>query len=147
VTERVVDLDGRLTSAQASADRLRALIAQAATTSDIITVEKELEAREAEIESMQGARRVLRDRVDLATIDARFTAQEELEVSSDLPGFLDGLRTGLVAIVTGSVVVLALVGFLLPFTPFALAGRWGWVRHRRRHPKPPTPPPPFPRSF
>jgi hypothetical protein len=144
VTDQVVDLDGRLASAQASADRLRALIADAASTAEIIAVEKELEAREAEIESMQGRLRVLRDRADMATIEARFTAQEELEVSSDLPGFLDGLRTGLVALLTGGLVVLTLAGFVLPFAPFAVAGRWGWVRYRRRHPKPPSSPPPPP---
>ena len=144
VTDQVVDLDGRLASAQASADRLRALIADAASTAEIIAVEKELEAREAEIESMQGRLRVLRDRADMATIEARFTAQEQLEVSSDLPGFLDGLRTGLVALVTGGLVVLTLAGFVLPFAPFAVAGRWGWVRYRRRHPKPPPSPPPPP---
>ena len=147
VTDQVIDLDGRLASAQASAERLRGLIADATSTAEIIAVEKELEAREAEIESMQGRLRVLRDHADLATIEARFTAQEELEVSSDLPGFLDGLRTGLIALLTGGLVVLTLAGFLLPFAPFALAGRWGWVRYRRRHPKPPPshqPPPTFP---
>jgi Domain of unknown function (DUF4349) len=144
VTDRVVDLDGRLASARASAERLRALIADARTTGDIIAVEKELERREAEIESMQGQLRVLRDRVSLGTIEAHFTQKDELEVSGNLPGFLDGLRAGLVAFVTGGLLVLTLVGFALPFAPFALLGWWLWRRYRHRHPRPPRPAPPYP---
>jgi hypothetical protein len=144
VTAKVVDLEGRLAGAQASASRLRQLLTGADTTADVISIEKELETREADIESMQGRLRVLRDQVDLATIDARFTERRELAVDHDLPGFLEGFRTGVVALVTGAVLVLSVVGFLLPFLPCALVGLLAWRWYRRRHPAPPRVVPSFP---
>jgi hypothetical protein len=135
VTSDVVDADGRLKTAQASADRLRALLTEAKTPSDVVAVEGELAKREADIESLQGRLRVLNDQVALATLTVQLTERSNLQVATDLPGFLGGLRTGLVALVNTGQVLLAIGGFLVPFLPLlALVIGLVW-RYRRRHPQ------------
>lgn len=131
VTEEVVDVDGRLKTAQASADRLRTLLGGAASTADIVAVEGELAKREGEIESLQGRLRVLAGRVDLSTIDLRLTEEADLEVSGQAPGFLLAFRTGGVVILNLGLAAVAVAGFLLPFTPLAAAAWWA-IRMRRR---------------
>jgi hypothetical protein len=136
VTAEVVDLEGRLKSATASADRLRALLGSAASTGEIVSIEAELAKREADVESLQGRLRVVTDQVDLATVTIRVTEDDDLAVSDDLPGFLSGLRAGWVVLVNAVLVVVAVVGFLLPFLPFLALAAWLIRRYRRRHPKP-----------
>lgn len=139
VTAEVVDVEGRLKNAQTSAERLRTLLAESKNVADVVAVEAELTKREADIESLQGRRRVLADQVDLATATVRLTERNDLEVSDDLPGFLDAFRSGGVALVNVGLAALVAVGFALPFTPLIAAGVWLRRRWRRRHPKPPRP--------
>lgn len=131
VTDQVVDLDGRLRTFQASADRLRALVGEAASTAEIVALETELATREAEIESLQGRLRLLHNQVDLATINARLTERPDLEISGDVPSFRTALRAGAVAAVTVLRAAAAAGGFLLPFSPLGVAG-WLLVRRYRR---------------
>jgi hypothetical protein len=144
VTADVVDVEGRLKTAQTSADRLRTLLSQSTSAPDILAVEAELAKREAEIESQQGRLRVLNDQVALATVRLRLTKRNAIEVSKDLPGFLGGLRAGVVAVVNVAQGLLVVLGFLLPFGPFIAAAIWLLRRYRRRHRRrgPSTAPPP-----
>lgn len=137
VTEEVVDLEGRLKSGQASAERLRTLLAEAASAQDLVAVEGELAKREGEIESLAGRLRVLSSQVDLATITLRLTERADLQVSEDVPGFLAALRSGWVALLNVLQVVVASVGFVAPFVPFVAFSWWMVRRYRRRHPRPP----------
>jgi hypothetical protein len=141
VTDEVVDLTGRLETLRASADRLRDLIAEAPGTGDVIAIEKELATREADIESLAGRLRLLDDQADLATITVRFIEKaESAKVDDDLPGFFQALKAGAVTLANIGLVALAVIGFLLPYLPFA-AIAWLLVRrHRRRHPRPAAPP-------
>lgn len=112
----MVDLTGRLESQQASAERLRGLIAEADGTAAIVAIETELANREAEIETIQGQLRVLDDQSTLATITVRYTEKAEgPKVDKDLPGFVQALKTGSVAVVTVLKVLLAGLGLVLPF--------------------------------
>jgi hypothetical protein len=70
VTEQVVDIEGRLRTSTASAERLRALMADARSTGDIVSLEGELAKRETEVESLQGQLRVLSSQVDLLGPDS-----------------------------------------------------------------------------
>ncbi len=130
VTDAVVDGEGRLRTALASADRLRALLADARSTADIVGVEAELAKRESEIESLQGRLRVLDSQVDLATVNLRLTERGDIEVNPELPGFLKAVHAGWVVLANLGLAGVALAGFLLPFTPLALVA-W-WVVCRRR---------------
>jgi hypothetical protein len=142
VTDQVVDLDARLRAQQASADRLQQLIARAATVTEVVGVEGELARRTAEVESLEGRLRVLRDRVELATITVELSPPRPAADDS-LPGFLTGLRGGWRGLrataIVGSAVVGALLPWLVPFGLLVVAGRFAWRRWRRRHPARPRP--------
>jgi hypothetical protein len=124
VTDQVTDLEGRLASAQASADRLRNLLGAADTTADVVAIEGELATREGEIESMQGQLAVLTSQAELATINLRLTERSDLDVNKDVPSFISAVRTGWVALVNVVLVVVAVLGFLLPFIPVLVLGWW-----------------------
>lgn len=68
VTERVVDLESRIATAEASVARLRALFETAATVEDVVEIEAELLTRETDLELLRGQLRTLVDQVALATI-------------------------------------------------------------------------------
>jgi hypothetical protein len=78
VTERVVDLESRITTAEASVDRLRAFLSQATDLSEVAALEGELLQRETNLELLRGQLRGLRDRIDLSTIT--------LQLTQELPG-------------------------------------------------------------
>lgn len=115
VTEQVVDLDARLATARASADRLRAILPGAPAVPDVVAVEQALAQREAEVASLEAQLRSLRGKADLATITLILTEPAEAAVSDDIPGFVPGLRTGVVALVNVAQVTATVVGFVLPF--------------------------------
>ena len=130
VTDQVVDVEGRLKTSLASADRLRTLLGDARTTSDIVGLEGELAKRETEIESLEGRLRVLASQTDLATIDLRLTERGDVDLHADVPAFAQALRAGWTALGVVAHAGAAVAGFLLPFAPLAVAGWWA-VRRRR----------------
>lgn len=131
VTDQVVDLDGRLRTALASAERLRALLGDARSAGDIVSLESELAKRESEIESLHGRLRVLSSQVDLATINLRLTERGDLQLKAEVPAFTKALGAGWSALAVVISAGVATAGFLLPFAPLGLAG-W-WAVRRRRH--------------
>jgi hypothetical protein len=68
VTERVVDVESRISTAEASVLRLRALLEAAADIEDVVDLEAELLERETSLEVLRGQLRTLEDQVALATI-------------------------------------------------------------------------------
>ena len=68
VTERVVDLESRISTAEVSVARLRRLLEEAVQLEDVAQIERELLDRETTLELLRGQLRTLRDQVDLATI-------------------------------------------------------------------------------
>lgn len=68
VTERVVDLESRIITAQASVERLRGFLEGATTLTDIAELERQLLDRETNLELLRGQLRTVQDQVDLATI-------------------------------------------------------------------------------
>ena len=68
VTERVVDLESRISTAEVSVARLRRLLEEAVELEDVAQIERELLDRETTLELLRGQLRTLRDQVDLATI-------------------------------------------------------------------------------
>jgi len=68
VTERVVDLESRIRTAEISVERLRSLLETAAAIEDVVELERELVERETALEVLRGQLRTLEDAVSLATI-------------------------------------------------------------------------------
>ena len=73
VTDRIVDLDSRILSAQASVERLRGLLDEVAGIPGIVQIETELLARETQLETLRGQQRTLTDQVAFATITLTLT--------------------------------------------------------------------------
>jgi hypothetical protein len=140
VTEEVVDLTARIASQQASVARTRALFNQARTISEIASVEAELAKRESELATLQARQRKLDDLTTLSTITATLLGPEAVAPkpaadNGDKSGFLAGLRTGWHGFLGALRVVLAILGFVLPFAlvlgvPAGLS--WWLLRTRRR---------------
>ncbi|QKJ19240.1 DUF4349 domain-containing protein [Microbacterium hominis] len=134
VTEQTVDLRARIEVAQASVDRLTALMAEAASVSDVIAAESALAERQATLESYQQQLESLESQIDLSGLTVTLT-RETVPVEADPAGFADGLAAGwngLVATLNGIVIAL---GFLLPWLFVAGAAAlivWGVLRLRRR---------------
>lgn len=138
VTSQVVDLEGRLAAVRASVERLRGLIADAADVPQIVAIEGELATREAELESLTGQLRALRSQTDLATVTLELREPAAVAISDDVPGFVPGLRTGVVAFVNVANATLTAVGFLLPFAAVLAPLAATLVWRRRRRPVPAT---------
>lgn len=68
VTERVVDLESRISTAEASVERLKSFLDEANDIVTITELEEQLLERETQLETLRGQLRTIRDRVDLATI-------------------------------------------------------------------------------
>lgn len=87
VTERIVDIESRINTAEASVERLRSLLEGAGDINTIAQLENQLLERETQLETMRGQLRTLEDQVSLATIVVTLTEAlshpaVELEVSA-----------------------------------------------------------------
>ncbi len=88
VTERVVDLESRISTAEASVERLKGFLEEAGDIETIAQLEAQLLQRETDLETMRGALRTLQDRVDLATIYVTLTeALAAPAIDSEVSGF------------------------------------------------------------
>jgi hypothetical protein len=140
VTATVIDLQARITSQQASVDRVRALLARAQSISDITSIESELARREADLESMQAQQRNLSDLVALSTIAVSLLGPDAAGPPVPKPaetGFLAGLKAGWKAFSGLVQVLLTILGAVLPFlvaigVPVLAVYLWLRRRYRRR---------------
>lgn len=137
VTEQVIDLDSRITSAEVSVARVRGFLDRATNVIEISSFESELLRRETDLEQLRAQKRALDGRIDLATIV--LTVQPPAPTvdapseSSELPGFLDGLAAGWRAFLAAMTVLLVVVGASLPFLPLvAVAVGAVWFVRRRQ---------------
>jgi len=83
VTERVVDLQSRINTAQASVERLRGFLETAEGIEVIAQLENQLLARETELETLRGQLRTVEDAVAMATITlsiAESTSRPEIRL-------------------------------------------------------------------
>jgi hypothetical protein len=137
VTDQVTDVDARIATGQASVDRVRGLIAKAASISELVSLESELSRREADLESLKSRKRNLDDQITLSTITADLLGPEAANPAPKKheTGFLAGLKSGWHSFAVSMGVLATVVGALLPWlvalaVPVAVA-LW-WVRRTRR---------------
>jgi hypothetical protein len=114
VTQQTQDLDARIGSLRTSVDRLLALLSQATTTADLISIESALSSRQAELESLQSQREYLSDQIDYSTISLELNA-----VGTIAPGTPDSFWSAIVAgwnaLITALGGFVVAVGFALPW--------------------------------
>lgn len=114
VTGQVVDLDARIKALQTSVDRMTQLLAQAQKIDDMLAIETQLSARQAELDSLTAQRKVLGEQVALSTATITLSPKTEIK-PVEAPGFLSGLQSGWAAFVSVITVMVTAAGFLLPF--------------------------------
>lgn len=144
VTDQVVDVDSRVASQKASVARVRALLAQATSIGDVVTIEAELAKRESDLEALEAKQASLADQTSLATVTATFRAPDAVTATSaHRTGFLGGLAAGWHAFTAAAVVALAVLGAVLPFalTGALAAGAVLLVLRALRRRRTPTPQP------
>jgi Domain of unknown function (DUF4349) len=139
VTDRVVDLESRISTAEISVLRLRALLAEATAIPDIANIENQLLNRETSLEELRGQLRTIENQVSLATITAVLRSERTSPPPPPPPpaepqtGFRDGLHSGARALRTFAVGASAVAGALLPWSPLLLVAAFvGWQVARRR---------------
>jgi hypothetical protein len=143
VTEQVVDLDARIASQRASVTRTRALLAQAKTIGEIVSVESELAKREGDLGALEARKRNLDDLTTLSTITVTLLgpqADAPVKPGADA-GFLAGLKAGWRSFVASMQVLLTVLGALLPWLVLLgapiVAAIWLARRLNRRPPAAP----------
>jgi hypothetical protein len=119
VTEQVVDVTSRIATAQASVERVRALLARATALGEIVSLEAEVAKREAELESLKARLAKLTSMAAMSTITAVFvkdtSAPPVEEPAEDPSGFLAGLKGGWNSFTSSMEVLLTIIGALLPW--------------------------------
>lgn len=119
VTLQYEDVDARIKALQTSADRLRALIASATNTADLIEAENALSSRQAELDSLTAQKRLLDDQIDLSTLSIEFTTEDH----PPPPGpdnFWDGLSSGWNSLVNALGNFVVFVGSAIPWVGFLI---------------------------
>lgn len=132
VTDVVVDLDARITSLEASVNRLQELVGRAGSVADIAAVERELSSRQADLEAMKSQRLRLAGAVERSTLTvALITPSQSTSTNPIQTGWSQGWEAFLQSVAFLITFVAALLPFLLFFGLLALPIVL-WVRARQR---------------
>ncbi|MEN5075848.1 DUF4349 domain-containing protein [Isoptericola cucumis] len=130
VTGEAQDLDARIAALNTSTGRLRELMADAASTGDLLEVEQELSERQAELDSLTAQRQRLADQVAMSTLDVELVS-EPVAVAQSRGGFLGGLASGWDALVTTLSTLVLVLGVVLPWLALVGVGYLGYRWWRR----------------
>ena len=114
VSLQKVDLDARIQVLEAAITRLNELLAEAATTSDLISVESALSERQAELDSLQSQRDYLSDQTLFATLSISLITPENA-TPADPDGFLDGIIRGWESILAFFAGAIVWAGIAVPW--------------------------------
>lgn len=141
VTESIIDVDARIATQKASVDRVRALLAQANTIGEVVSIESELTKREADLDSLVQRKDKLSGLVALSTITLTLRGPAAPAPTPATPdnGFWGGLKSGWHAFLASAKVGLLILGWLLPWAIAIGVPVWVilFVRRRlRRRPQP-----------
>lgn len=124
VTAEVTDLDARIATQRAVIERIRGyLAAEDQDLADVLRIESELTARQADLDSLLAQRERLGNLTALSTIVVTFVGPQATPppfvVEDAELGFLAGLENGWGAFVDVTLVGMTVVGALLPFAAAA----------------------------
>lgn len=129
------DVEARIATLEASADRLRDLIGEATGVEAIADLERELSEREANLDGLKARLKVLADDVARSTVTLHLAEDRaDLGQAQERTGFLGGLQQGWDAFLTSVTFLVTALGALLPFLAVAavvLVPVLWWRRNRR----------------
>lgn len=135
VSTEVVDVAARIRSQEASVRRIEALLAQAETLGQIISIESELARRQADLDALKSRQQLLKDQTSLSTITVYLERKDDESADDETAdGFLAGLAAGWDSFVSGLVVASTVLGFLVPWLgalAIVLVPALLWARSRR----------------
>lgn len=114
VSLQKLDVDARIDVLEAAITRLNELLAQAASTSDLIAVESALSERQGELDSLQSQRKYLSDQTLFATLSVSLITPMDA-TPADPDGFLDGLLRGWESVLAFFAGVIVWAGILVPW--------------------------------
>ena len=114
VSLQKVDLDARIQVLESSLSRLNELLAEAASTSDLIAVESALAERQAELDSLQSQRDYISDQTLFATLSISLITPENA-TPAEPDGFLDGIIRGWDSVVAFFAGTIVWAGILVPW--------------------------------
>lgn len=139
VTTKVIDVDTRVATQEASLARLQRFLRQATAVEDMIRIESEIATRQAALESLKAQQKYLSDQTSMSTVTVRLRtpAAPPPPPPADEAGFLVGLAEGWAALKAVLVGTATVAGAVLPFlvalgllvVPLWLLAR---TAHRRR---------------
>jgi hypothetical protein len=134
VTEEFVDLQARVRNARAQETVLLRLMDDAASISDTIRVQRELERVQQLIEQMSSQLRLLRDQTSFSTVTVELTERgapaQSPNGDSTLASAWTDAREAFLGVVSA---VIVGAGFLIPVAALVIAGALGfrWVTRQR----------------
>jgi hypothetical protein len=147
VTQEVVDVNSRVTSAQAAIRQLRALLSRAGTVGELLAVQDQINSQEANLEALLAQQQALAHETSYATVAMLILGPHQVVVhhhKAKHHGFVAGLASGWHALRTAVTWFLTAIGVALPFAVIvALAGAIAVGSRRRRRrtsAAPPVPP-------
>ncbi len=120
VTTEYRDVEARVATLEAGAERLRDLVAEAGSVESIANLERELAEREADLDALKARMKVLADDVSRSTVTLHL-AEDAGTLAETTPdtGFLAGLRQGWEAFTASVTLLLTALGGVLPFAVVA----------------------------
>jgi hypothetical protein len=139
-TNSIVDLNARLTSAQAHLTALQALLAKATSLEDITTLEQQIEDVETSIDTDQGQLNSLTQAVTYATVTVQLKERGAVTVAvkvSTGPSVSSGVSKGWNNVLLTVTVALEVLVTAVPALVLLAIGGFVWRLRRRR--VPPTP--------
>lgn len=139
VTTQVIDNEARVKAQSASVASIERLLARARTIGEIMSIERQLASRQAELDSLKQQQKWLADQTSLSTVQLTLV-RPAADDGDDASGFLGGLEDGWQALGRSAVALSTVLGAILPFAAVvALVGLPVWALVRRRRTTAPAP--------
>jgi len=145
VTEEYVDLDSNLRNLQASESAILKLMDKATRIEDIVSLQRELTSIRGQIERIQGRKRFLERRSDMATISVSLRLPAVEGARPLIGGAWDpaavaqrGWQASLALLRGAAEVVIVVLAFSWWLVPLVGLGAWVWQQRRRQRPTAPA---------
>jgi Ca-activated chloride channel family protein len=137
VTATQADVTARVAALTSSVIRLRELMSKSASVADLVTLETTLSQRESDKESIAAQQRALADQIELARVTVDISASSAASRAHRAIVFGSAFARGWHALLRAGRLLLAGVGFGLPWAPLVVlalvAGRLALRTRHRRH--------------